>query len=245
MCVCVCIRGLVFGGWKLFAGAHTSWLCFAPGVCLRTVAKVLLGAIRLVFWDVGGQAELQELWRNVGGLFFTTSLRFSAPLRVLDSTRVNTRFVHVRVFPHRVCVLFGNIGTTASWQYYAESHGIVYVIDSTDRMRLDETREVFDRVLMTRELEGIPILILCNKQEHPVRALTCMYVFVCVCVCMCLCVCVCVCACVCVCCVCVCVAFVRCGEGRTAARLVAAAHRASFACGVLFCEPWALGCSLP
>ncbi|EGD74229.1 hypothetical protein PTSG_06239 [Salpingoeca rosetta] len=79
------------------------------------VAKILLHSIRLVFWDLGGQLDLHELWHN----------------------------------------------------YYREAHGIIYVIDSTDRERLQESKDVFDHVLMTRELEGVPILILCNKQEHP------------------------------------------------------------------------------
>eukprot|EP01147_Barroeca_monosierra_P011282 gene11282-3321_t len=82
------------------------------------VGRIPLSDFRLVFWDVGGQADLHELWHN----------------------------------------------------YYREAHGIIYVIDSVDYPRLSDSKEVFDEVLTTRVLDGVPILILCNKKDHPSAA---------------------------------------------------------------------------
>lgn len=63
------------------------------------------------------------------------------------------------------------------WQsYYTSSHAIVFIIDSTDigdgeldqdgGGRLDECRLVLEDVLQHSETEGVPLLILANKQDR-------------------------------------------------------------------------------
>lgn len=58
------------------------------------IGQIDLSGIRLSFWDLGGQLELQSLWDK----------------------------------------------------YYQESHGIIYVIDSNDRDRMEESKEVFGKI---------------------------------------------------------------------------------------------------
>lgn len=71
--------------------------------------------MRLNFWDLGGQTELQSLWDK----------------------------------------------------YYAESHAIIYIVDSSDRDRVDESKETFDKMIANENLRGIPLLVLANKQDIP------------------------------------------------------------------------------
>ncbi|KAK7415891.1 ADP-ribosylation factor protein 3 [Neonectria punicea] len=65
------------------------------------------------------------------------------------------------------------------WQsYYASCHAIVFIIDSTDigdgnlededsdNDRLEECRLVLEDVLQNNETEGVPLLILANKQDR-------------------------------------------------------------------------------
>ena len=63
------------------------------------------------------------------------------------------------------------------WQsYYSSCHAIVFVIDSTDigdgdlendsSGRLEECRLVLEDVLQNSETEGVPLLILANKQDR-------------------------------------------------------------------------------
>lgn len=71
------------------------------------------------------------------------------------------------------------------WQkYYSACHAIVFVIDSTDigdadiatlstdtgrreeHGRLDECRMVLESVLQSQDAEGVPILVLANKQDR-------------------------------------------------------------------------------
>lgn len=53
------------------------------------------------------------------------------------------------------------------WQnYFSETDGIVFVVDSSDSRRLEEAKEVLDTVLKHPLISTeIPILILANKQD--------------------------------------------------------------------------------
>lgn len=57
------------------------------------IGQIDISGIRLSFWDLGGQQELQSLWDK----------------------------------------------------YYQESHAIIYVVDSHDRERMDESKAVFGK----------------------------------------------------------------------------------------------------
>lgn len=78
----------------------------------------------------------------------------------------------------------GQLSLRKLWQsYYASCHAIVFIIDSTDIGdgsldssnddsnnnnvgRLDECRLVLEDVLQNSETEGVPLLILANKQDR-------------------------------------------------------------------------------
>lgn len=72
----------------------------------------------------------------------------------------------------------GQMSLRNLWQsYYASCHAIVFIIDSTDigdgslensggNDRLDECRLVLEDVLQHSETEGVPLLILANKQDR-------------------------------------------------------------------------------
>ncbi|KAM9836222.1 ADP-ribosylation factor-like protein 13B isoform 2-T2 [Aulostomus maculatus] len=50
--------------------------------------------------------------------------------------------------------------------YYSESHGVVFVVDSSDVQRIQETRETMAEVLQHPRIAGKPVLVLANKQDH-------------------------------------------------------------------------------
>jgi ADP-ribosylation factor related protein 1 len=72
----------------------------------------------------------------------------------------------------------GQLSLRKLWQsYYSSCHAIVFIIDSTDigdgsldhedgSGRLDECRQVLEDVLQNSETEGVPLLILANKQDR-------------------------------------------------------------------------------
>jgi small GTP-binding protein len=49
--------------------------------------------------------------------------------------------------------------------YYAKAHAIAFVIDTTDRRRLEENSRVLQHLLDDDQLLGLPLLVLANKQD--------------------------------------------------------------------------------
>ena len=49
--------------------------------------------------------------------------------------------------------------------YQKENDGIIYVIDSSDSERLEETGKELYNILQQPELSGVPLLIYANKQD--------------------------------------------------------------------------------
>lgn len=52
-------------------------------------------------------------------------------------------------------------------KYYAESHAVIYIVDSNDRERIPESKETFDKMIANKNLSGVPLLVLANKQDIP------------------------------------------------------------------------------
>ncbi|RHZ63533.1 hypothetical protein Glove_329g50 [Diversispora epigaea] len=54
------------------------------------------------------------------------------------------------------------------WEkYYGECHAIVFVVDSTDKDRIEECINIFEKIITNDEVEGVPVLMLANKQDLP------------------------------------------------------------------------------
>ncbi|KAM9801471.1 ADP-ribosylation factor-like protein 14 [Neosynchiropus ocellatus] len=52
------------------------------------------------------------------------------------------------------------------WKHhYADTAGLVFVVDSSDVKRLDEARKELHRVLRYETLRGVPLVVLSNKQD--------------------------------------------------------------------------------
>lgn len=49
--------------------------------------------------------------------------------------------------------------------YFSSTDALVWVIDSTDRRRIDICRKALCEVLHAERLQGCPVMILCNKQD--------------------------------------------------------------------------------
>lgn len=74
------------------------------------IGTIDIYGVRLNFWDLGGQTELQSLWDK----------------------------------------------------YYQESHGVIYVIDSNDRSRMDESKAVFGtcQTAIKIDLVGVDCMLI-------------------------------------------------------------------------------------
>ncbi|XP_076851225.1 ADP-ribosylation factor-like protein 13A [Brachyhypopomus gauderio] len=54
----------------------------------------------------------------------------------------------------------------ASWrEYYTEAHGFIFVVDSSDRQRMKEVKDLLRDMLRHPSVAGKPLLVLANKQD--------------------------------------------------------------------------------
>ena len=54
------------------------------------------------------------------------------------------------------------------WQHYFENtQGLIYVVDSSDKDRIDESAEALAMILSDESMNGVPILIYANKMDLP------------------------------------------------------------------------------
>mmetsp|Transcript_18462 Transcript_18462/g.39862 ORF Transcript_18462/g.39862 Transcript_18462/m.39862 type:complete len:454 (+) Transcript_18462:20-1381(+) len=51
--------------------------------------------------------------------------------------------------------------------YYQNTDAVIWVVDSNDRDRLEQSRDEISNTLHEDELRNIPLLVLCNKQDLP------------------------------------------------------------------------------
>lgn len=54
--------------------------------------------------------------------------------------------------------------------YFQNTQGLIYVVDSSDLERISEARQELFSVLESPEMEGVPVVVIGNKQDLP-RAL--------------------------------------------------------------------------
>lgn len=51
--------------------------------------------------------------------------------------------------------------------YYTGTQGLVFVVDSQDRERIDEAKQELHRILTDREMKECLLLVFANKQDLP------------------------------------------------------------------------------
>lgn len=51
--------------------------------------------------------------------------------------------------------------------YYTGTQGLIFVIDSGDRDRIDEARLELERILADREMRECLLMVFANKQDLP------------------------------------------------------------------------------
>ncbi|KAK7922503.1 hypothetical protein WMY93_009405 [Mugilogobius chulae] len=62
--------------------------------------------------------------------------------------------------------LGGSADSRSRWKdFYGEAHGVIFVVDSSDRQRMKEVKEVLEELLKHPRVAGKPLLVLANKQD--------------------------------------------------------------------------------
>jgi len=77
-----------------------------------------------------------------------------------------------RVIINNVNLIFWDLGGSKElrsiWEkYYTSAQGVIFVVDSANQSRFQESKEELQKLLQGPNKENVPILILANKQDLP------------------------------------------------------------------------------
>ena len=51
-------------------------------------------------------------------------------------------------------------------KYYNDCHAVCFIVDSTDAVRMEESWDIFDNIVIDRRIKGVPTLVLANKMDQ-------------------------------------------------------------------------------
>jgi len=73
------------------------------------------------------------------------------------------------LWKHCKLIKFGLVGRIYPFNVtdFQNTQGIIYVIDSADTNRIEESRDELNGILSSEGLVGVPLLVLANKQDLP------------------------------------------------------------------------------
>ncbi|KAI8885540.1 ARF/SAR superfamily [Backusella circina FSU 941] len=119
--------------------------------------------VLIIGLDNAGKTTLLEriksIFMGVAGL---------APDKIAPTVGLNIGRVDIKSSRINFWDLGGQKELHSIWErYYSECHAIVFVVDSTDPVRLEECRDTFERMITNDAVEGVPVLMLANKQDVP------------------------------------------------------------------------------
>lgn len=118
-----------------------------------------------------GGREMRVLMLGLDAAGKTTVLyilKLGQPLSAIPTVGFNVETVTFKNVKFSIWDVGGQDKIRPLWRhYYTGTQGLIFVIDSSDRERLDEAKQELYRIAMDRGMSDVPILIFANKQDMP------------------------------------------------------------------------------
>ncbi|CAO3636134.1 unnamed protein product [Cunninghamella echinulata] len=117
--------------------------------------------VLIIGLDNAGKTTLLE---RIKSLF--SGITGLSPDKIAPTVGLNIGRIEVNSSRIKFWDLGGQRDLQTIWErYYSECHAIVFVVDSTDSRRLEECKDTFETLITNDLVEGVPILMLANKQD--------------------------------------------------------------------------------
>ena len=127
----------------------SSWITIQP-VGLKTVKLLMLGL------DAAGKTTI--LYR-----FHSGEVILSAPTIGFNLEAIDYKKQHYTIWD-----IGGQDQLRILWRHYYDStDGLIFVVDSNDRERMDDAAEELEKLASEDSLKGVPFLVIANKQDLP------------------------------------------------------------------------------
>lgn len=123
-----------------------------------------------------GTREMRILMVGLDAAGKTTilyKLKLGEVVNTIPTIGFNVETVEYKNISFNVWDVGGQDKIRLLWRhYYTNTQGLIFVVDSNDRERIEENREELHKMLAEEELRDSVLLVFANKQDLP-GALTC------------------------------------------------------------------------
>lgn len=103
---------------------------------------------------------------NAGKTTILKAMCNESPTSIAPTRGFNVKQLKTNKLELNIWDIGGQRTLRAYWEnYYDKVNGIVWVIDSADERRMEETGEELAALLQEEKLAGVPIIVLANKQD--------------------------------------------------------------------------------
>jgi ADP-ribosylation factor protein 1 len=118
-----------------------------------------------------GHKEMRILMVGLDAAGKTTilyKLKLGEVVTTIPTIGFNVERVEYRNISFTVWDVGGQDKIRPLWRYYYENiQGLIFVVDSNDRDRVDDAREELQRMLNEDQLREVVVLVFANKQDLP------------------------------------------------------------------------------
>jgi len=118
-----------------------------------------------------GNKEMRILMLGLDAAGKTTilyKLKLNQSVTTIPTVGFNVETVTYKNVKFNVWDVGGQDKIRPLWRhYYTGTQGLVFVIDSQDRDRIDEAKQELHRILQDREMKECLLLVFANKQDLP------------------------------------------------------------------------------
>merc|ERR1712224_976963 len=129
-----------------------------------------------LFAKLGYKKEMRILMvglDNAGKTTVLYKLKLGEVVNTIPTIGFNVETVEYKNISFNVWDVGGQDKIRLLWRhYYANTQGLIFVVDSNDRDRIDENKEELHKMLNEEELKDAVLLVFANKQDLP-GAMTC------------------------------------------------------------------------
>lgn len=95
-------------------------------------------------------------------------LKINSDVTTIPTVGFNVETVTYKNVKFNVWDVGGQDKIRPLWRhYFSGTQGLIFVIDSNDRARIDEARQELHRIILDREMKEALLLVFANKQDIP------------------------------------------------------------------------------
>eukprot|EP00922_Rhytidocystis_sp_ex-Travisia-forbesii_P051981 GHVS01077157.1.p1 GENE.GHVS01077157.1~~GHVS01077157.1.p1 ORF type:complete len:184 (+),score=25.90 GHVS01077157.1:111-662(+) len=128
-------------------------------------------AVSKLWHRLFGKKEMRILMVGLDAAGKTTilyKLKLGEVVTTIPTIGFNVETVEYKNISFTVWDVGGQDKIRPLWRhYYQNTHGLIFVIDSNDRERIEDAREELQRMLNEDELRDAVLLVFANKQDLP------------------------------------------------------------------------------